>query len=255
MAQVTGLSISGIQRLTLATGNAASRANRVAAATAVGHARKGEQKPWLSEQLRQAWGAGAFDFHRGRVRSSAERETLHLASLRPEVRERRSQAARRRWQCPKERERLLAYHRSEVVRRARSRAQVRRMSEDPVKWARGVGAWVDPVKCTRPRIWTRSSYERVVVRLLDTDPTVCEYVFEPRVELPTRRWILPDFVITHTDGTIVLLEVKASWVLALPEDHKVQRRLRDASTFAAAQGWEFLVWTEKDFGDAERRPT
>jgi hypothetical protein len=27
-------------------------------------------------------------------------------------------------------------------------------------------------------------------------------------------------------------------------------RLRAASSFAAAQGWAFLVWTEKDFGDA-----
>jgi hypothetical protein len=89
------------------------------------------------------------------------------------------------------------------------------------------------------------------VGLLDADPHVREYVFEARIELPTGRWILPDFVILHVDGTVTLLEVKASWVLGLPEDHKVRRRLRDASTFAAIQGWAFLVWTEKDFGDAQ----
>ena len=125
------------------------------------------------------------------------------------------------------------------------------MSEHPSTGFRGRGAWVEPVRCTRPRIWTRSSYERIAVALLDADPTVKEYVFEPRIELPTERWILPDFVVSHLDETVTLLEVKASWVLALPYEHKIKMRLRDASTYAATQGWDFLVWTEKDFGDAQ----
>jgi hypothetical protein len=124
------------------------------------------------------------------------------------------------------------------------------MLDNPEKWQRGRGEWVSPKKCTRALIWTRSSYERVVVRLLDRDPSVKEYLFEPRVELPDGRWILPDFFVTHHDGSIVLVEVKASWTLSLPPDHRVTRRLEAASSYAARMGWDFLIWTEKDF-DAE----
>jgi hypothetical protein len=59
--------------------------------------------------------------------------------------------------------------------------------------------------------------------------------------------MLPDFVVTHQDGTVALIEVKASWVLSLPTDHNVQRRLEAASSYAASMGWDFLIWTEKDF--------
>jgi len=252
MMRVTGLSLMGLQRLTTAVGNPASRANRSEVAARTGHSRKGERKPWLSDLLREAWAVGSFDFHRGRIRSIEEREVLRLAALRPEVKERRSAASRRRWQRPDERARLLAYHRSEDVRRERSRAQATRIAENPSKWSRGLGAWVQPVKCNRPRVWTRSSYERVVVALLDSDPSVGQFVFEPRVQLPDGFWMLPDFVVYYTDGHVALVEVKASWVLALPSDHKVQRRLRQASTFAASMGWEFIIWTEKDFGDARK---
>lgn len=248
MSRLTGLSLMGIQRLTQATGNPASQANRVENAARVGRAGRGRKKPWLSESLRADWADGKFDFHRGKIRSPEERETLRLANQRPEVRERRRMSALRRWQRPEERAHLLAFHRSEEERLRRSKAQSRRMIEDPVKWSRGRGAWVEPLKCSKPRIWTRSSYERIVVTLLDEDPDVKTYVFEPRVKLPSGRWILPDFVVTHTDDHLVLLEVKASWVLDLPETHKVQHRLREASSYASTMGWDFLVWTEKDFG-------
>lgn len=123
------------------------------------------------------------------------------------------------------------------------------MAKNPSKWLRGIGAWVEPQKCSRSPIWTRSSYERTVVTLLDGDPAVGSYVYEPRVELPSGRWILPDFVVTGLNGLVTLLEVKASWVDTLPEGHKVQKRLREASSYATSMGWEFLVWTEKDFAD------
>lgn len=248
MCKLTGLSLMGIQRLTLAAWNSASRANRAENAARVGRAGRGRKKPWLSESLQADWAKGKFDFHIGRVRSSEEKEAIRLASQRPEVRQRRSESSLCLWQKPDVRERLLAFHRSEEERSRRSRAQVQRMAEDPVKWSKGRGAWVEPKKCSKPKIWTRSSYERIVVGILDNDPDVKSYVFEPRVELPSGRWILPDFVVTHVDGHITLLEVKASWVLNLPEDHKVQKRLYRASSYAASKGWEFLIWTENDFG-------
>ena len=247
MVELTGLSLAAIQRSTRATGNAASKRNRQESAARVGRQGKDREKPWLSDQMRAAWDTGKFDFHKGRIRSATERETLRLASLRSEVRERRHTAALRRWQRPDERAKLLAYHQREDVRLERSKAQVERMLRNPEKWGRGRGAWVTPLKCTTPRIWTRSSYERIVVSLLDADPDVREYAFEPRVELPTGRWILPDFVVSHHDGSITLIEVKASWVLQQPPEHRHQVRLRVASTYAASMGWDFIIWTEKDF--------
>ena len=245
MVELTGLSLAAIQRSTRATGNLASKRNRQENAARVGRQGKGRKKPWLTLRMKQAWDAGDFDFHQGRIWSTAEREVLRLANLRPEVRERRHIAALRRWQRPEERAALLAYHQREDVRLERSKAQVERMVQSPEKWGRG--AWITPLKCTTPRIWTRSSYERVVAALLDGDPDVLEYAFEPRVELPNGRWILPDFVVTHHDKSITLIEVKASWVLQQPPVHRHQVRLRVASTYAALMGWDFIIWTEKDF--------
>lgn len=243
----------GLQRLTTAVGNPASSANRAENARRTGRAGRGRKKPWLTVQLQESWADGKYDFHRGRIRSLEERETLQLANQRPEVRQRRRASALRRWQDPQERARLLAFHQSKEERCRRSAAQTERMASSPSKWLRGLGAWVEPKRCTAARIWTRSSYERVVVALLDADETVLQYVFEPKVRLPSGHWMLPDFVVTHTDGRIVLLEVKASWVLNLPETHKVRQRLQEASSYAAAMGWEFQILTEKDFGDARAR--
>lgn len=248
MTRLTGLSVGAINRLTKAVGNAASKANRQRNAAEVGRAGRGRNKPWLTEQLRSAWADGKFDFHRGRIRSILEREVLKLASARPEVKARRRQSALSRWQRPEERAKLLAFHQDREERLKRSQAQTERMQKDPGKWGvRGTGAWVAPKKCSRTPIWTRSSYERVVVDLLDTDPAVLSYTFEPRIQLPSGRWILPDFVVRSVDGGITLVEVKASWTLGLPEDHRVQVRLREACSYAASMGWGFAIWTEKDF--------
>ncbi len=247
MIEVTGLSLGAIQRGTRAMWNDASRSNRQKSAAKIGHAGKGKRKPWLSERLRVEWSAGAFDFHRGRVRSEQEREKLRLSALRPEVKQLRHESSLRRWQNPEYREHLLRYHRSQEVRKERSQAQARRVQEHPEKWCRGRGALVFPKKCLRSPVWARSSYERIVMDILDADPEVLDYVFELRVELPDGRWILPDFVVRYKDGETFLLEVKASWVLQLPKGHKIQRRLFDASSFAYAQGWKFRVLTEKDW--------
>jgi len=250
MCRVTGLSVGAINRLTSAVGNAASLENRRANAARTGRAGKGTKKPWLSKQLSAGWVSGKFDFHRGRIRSVTERESLRLAAARPEVRQQRRESALRRWQKPEERARLLAFHRSVGERLKRSEAQTERMHREPSKWLRGIGAWVYPKKCSRSPIWTRSSYERIVADLLDGDPSVVRYEFEPKVQLSSGRWILPDFVAHFVDGSITLIEVKASWVLGLPPEHKAQIRLREACSYAEAMGWEFVVWTEKDFNRA-----
>jgi hypothetical protein len=95
-------------------------------------------------------------------------------------------------------------------------------------------------------MWTRSSYERRAINLLDNDPQVISFEFETRVFLSVFRWILPDFIIHYADGTVALIEVKASWVLSLPDDHKIKRRLKLAEDYAKSKGWDFRVWTEKE---------
>jgi len=246
MMKVTGLSLMGIQRLTEAVGCEAAKTNKSRNAVRVATARKGEKKPWLSDALKADWATGKFDFHRGRRRSAVERAKLKTASQRPDVKAKRSVAAKRRWQDPKQREALLAFHQSKEQRALRSAAQSQRLIDDPVKWTRGKGSHITTRKCTKSCIWVRSSYERAAVLRVEADPTVLSFEYEPRFGVDEgQHWIVPDFLLHSLDGE-VLVEVKAVWVLTLPFEHKVRQRLRLAERLALGHGWQFAVWTEKD---------
>lgn len=76
MIAITGLAQPSIQRLTKAMWNGASRTNVSENAAERGRARKGEKKPWLSEQLKQQWADGKFDFHKNRTWTPEEKERL-----------------------------------------------------------------------------------------------------------------------------------------------------------------------------------
>ena len=250
MSRVTGLSVMSISNLTLGVGNPASRKNRADSAAKVGASRKGELKPWLSKKLKVDWEQGVFDFHKGRKRSQAERDTLRKAAQRPEVKQQRSTSATNLWRNPVFRSKLLVYHRFEANRVRLSQAQTTRMIENPTKWVRGKAGWCDTPKCVIPRVWTRSSYERAFILILEADPNVACYQVEPRITLDCGRWILPDFLVTYLDSSKSLIEVKASWVFSLPKQHRVQLRLSKAASVAIANHWDFRVWTEKGFHDA-----
>lgn len=244
MIAVTGLSLGAIERGTKAVGNEASRENRRQAAIRTGTARRGEKKPWLSERLRAAWSNGEFNFHIGRKVSEAEKLKLREANSKPEVRARRSESSKRRWREPKLRQALLDYHRDPEVRRERSAAQSLRMQQDPAKWAKGKSGWVDTPKAGKPKSWTRSSYERAAISLLEADPEVLYYEVEARIEIDD-RFVLPDLIV-YRSHDITLVEVKASWALDLPADHKISLRLKLSERIAAARNWKFQIWTEKD---------
>jgi len=250
MMEITGLSNGAIQRLTKAMWNEASRKNRQESASRTGHARSGEKKPWLSDQLRARWGAGDFDFHRGRVRSPEECEVLRAAW----TPERRAQAARRVqekvWGNPEVKKHLLAFHRSSEERARRSKAQVIRMQENPNKYLRGRASWVGTPKGTKDRVYVRSSYEKAAVTVLERLSNVTLYEYERRFELPDGKWVLPDFLVTWQNGSKTLIEVKAAWVLKLPASDKVQMRLKVAEHLADSQGWGFEIWTEKELDNA-----
>lgn len=59
-------------------------------------------------------------------------------------------------------------------------------------------------------------------------------------------YIVPDFLVEMTDGRKRLVEIKASSRLAKPI---TQRKLEVARQFAAAEGWNFHLVTEKELHD------
>ena len=248
MIEITGMSNGAIQRLTQAKGCAAVQKRRAEMGRRAGRATRGRRREWLTEQLKQQWADGKFDFHRGRVRSEAERDLLRAAWT-PERRQAKSEQTKKQvWGSPRVRERLLAFHRSPQERARRSKLQVQRMKDNPTKYLRGRAAWVSTPKGVKPRTYVRSSYEVAAVSKLEADPNVVSYEYECRFVLPDGRWILPDFLVTLVGGQQVLVEVKSAWVFNMPSSHKVHRRLREAGELAAGNGWDFAIWTEKALG-------
>jgi len=244
MTLVTGLSLGAIQRGTRAMWNEASKRNRQESAARVGASRKGEVKPWLSTQLRQGWQEGKYDFFKGRVRTQGEIERQR-AALTPEVRSGMSATHKKLWETPEYREFLLAFHRSPQERRRRSKRTTKYIAKHPGKSSRGRCAWHHGIKCSRSKVWTRSSYERAAMTILDTNPEVVSYDVESLLR-DSVGYFLPDIIIRYSSGRVCLVEVKASWVLRLPPNDKNQTRLERSRQFALAQGWDFEIWTEKD---------
>ena len=87
------------------------------------------------------------------------------------------------------------------------------------------------------QIWYawREAESGLEIRLLDQQNAA-------RPSAPWRcSYIVPDFLVTMTNGRKRLIEVKPSRKLARPD---VQRKLHVARTFAEQQGWTFHVVTE-----------
>jgi len=110
----------------------------------------------------------------------------------------------------------------------------------------GKAEWVQSVKGGRFKV--RSSYEKRASELLDHLNDVISYVFEDCLALPNGWHILPDFIVTHQNGTHTLIEVKPSYALdpAYCGYEKVRVRLGVAEEEAHRLGWSFKVWTERE---------
>jgi len=245
MCEITGKSVGFIQKHTKATWNLKSRQNSKESAAKVGRSRKGEKKPWLSEQMKAAWKDGDFDFHKGRIRSPEECQTLR-DSYTPAVRKQMSLRMKKRWSTEEYRKKLLDFHRSPEERARRSIAQSERMKKDPIKWTRGRGQYVNANKHSTKIFWVRSSYEVAAVSILERDLKVKSYKYECPYSLENKKRILPDFTVTYTDGSVEIIEIKASWVLNLPDEHPLQAKLRMYEKALRSSGYPFTIWTEKD---------
>lgn len=246
MTEITSFGAGQLRKYTRAVGCAASSRNRKENAVRVGRARAGEKKPWLSESLCARWAAGDFDFHRGRERSEEERQRL-VEGWTPERRAKQALHKKKLWEDHDFRSRMEAFHRDPQERARRSEAQVRRMRENPEKWTRGRGAWVEGKKCLNgPRFWVRSGLEVVAVRVLEADETVVSYLYEPPFVDEEGKIALPDFKVWETEESWKIVEVKASWVLSLPLDHRHQQGVSRYREIADKLEVPFEVWTEKD---------
>jgi hypothetical protein len=167
MMEITGLSNGNIQRNTKGMWNEASRINVKESAAKVGHARKGEKKPWLTELMKKEWVAGKFDFHIGRVRSEEEMQILKDSQT-PELRAHMSKVRKDLWATAEYRDNLLDFHRSPEERAKRSASATEQSIKNPITY--GIAAWYEPAKCSKHPIYTRSSYERATCDLFDSHP-------------------------------------------------------------------------------------
>ena len=245
MIAITGLSNGAIQRLTRAMWNPASRETVRENGIRLGKSWKGRRSVGKSLGLKAAWAAGTFDFHRGRIRSEKECQRLRDGWT-PQHRQVQVENSLRNWSDPVIRAKIMAFHHSPEEQERKSRLQVQRLKDHPCKYLSGRAECVVTPKGLHERAYARSSYEVAAIRKLETEPTVLRYEHERVLRIPNGHWILPDFIVEYEDAHVVLVEVKAAWVLKQPKSSRVIKRLALAEDFARSQGWGFDVWTERE---------
>lgn len=244
MSTILEKSTSFIQRNTDAMWNPESRKNSSRNGTRTGKMWKGKSR---GDQLKRQWEKGDFDSLVGR--SLPEEHVQNMKdSWTEERRKEKSEQMKKVWERPGYRTDLLEYHRSPQERKKRSIAQSRRIEENPEKWTRGRGSYQDVKRCTNgDRIWVRSSYETKALEILEDHDNVLHYTYELLCE-DSQGHFRPDFFVTYKDGNREIIEVKSYWVLNLPKDHKVKKRLKRSKTHALSRNWGFQIWTEEELG-------
>lgn len=242
MIEITGLSNGSIQRLTKAKGCKAVQEKRKKLATNAGRATRGMDR---SEQLRKQWAKGDFDFHRGRVRPQHERDRLKEAWKDPDLRKLASENSKKYvWGDEEVRQKLMDFHQSPEERARRSKAQAIRMKDSPTPYLRGKTSIEATPKGNKEEVRVRSSYEAKTISILESDPNVKSYIYEPIYKVAGRT-ILPDFVVHYQDGSTTLVEVKPQWALNRED---VIARLALSKKVAGDNGWSYQTWTEKELG-------
>jgi len=242
MTEITGLSNGSIQRLTKAKGCKAVQDKRKKLGANAGRSTKGMDR---SEQLKKQWAKGDFDFHRGRVRPQHERDKLKKAWEDPKLRLLASENAKKYvWGNSDVKQKLMDFHHDPEERARRSNAQAIRMKENPTPYLRGKTSIEATPKGTKDEVRVRSSYEAKTISILESDPNVKSYTYEPIYKVAGRT-ILPDFVVHYQDGSTTLVEVKPQWALNRED---VIARLALSQKVADDNGWSYQTWTEKELG-------
>lgn len=242
MVEITGLSNGSIQRLTKAKGCKAVQDKRKKLGVKAGRSTKGMDR---SEQLKKQWAKGDFDFHRGRVRPQHERDRLKEGWDNPESRAKASaNSLENVWGDKEVKQKLMDFHHSPEERAKRSNAQAIRMKDNPTPYLRGKTSIEATPKGNKDEVRVRSSYEAKTISILESDPNVKSYTYEPIYKVAGRT-ILPDFVVHYQDGSTTLVEVKSQWALNRED---VIARLALSEKVAGDNGWSYQTWTEKELG-------
>lgn len=246
ITRLTTFGAGQIHGLAKSIGCDAAKANQRAAGAKSGALGKGRKKPEFSERLKSDWAAGKYDFFRGRNRPEEEVLRLREVWANPAWKEAKSKARVALWKSPHYRKKLEGIHRSPRNRSLYSRMQCERLQKEPEKWGWGKGAYVLGEKHTGGNpFWVRSSYEVAAVLLLEGDPKVLRYEYEPRFLCADGKSCLPDFRVWVSDGCSKIVEVKASWVLKLPPEHPRSKGLERQRDVACREGLDFEIWTEE----------
>jgi hypothetical protein len=124
------------------------------------------------------------------------------------------------------------------------------MLQTPTTYLMGRFGYVSTPKGVGSKARVRSSYEAAAIAVLEADTAVTKYSYELVFGVEGGRWIIPDFLVEYSTGITTLVEVKASWVLSLPSDHKVRQRLELSRRLAERNNWHFEIWTEKELRNA-----
>lgn len=256
MRDITGLGQCAIQKHTRAMHNPASHQNRLDNVARNAKAKLGKKNPRVSIRNKELWASGVLHPVFGRVRTPEDIAKQKL-SFTPEVLAQMSERQRNFWKDPEFRAKTLAAMNAPEHRALLSKQKTLWMKQHPDHNSRGKGQWLDTPKGVEPRGYVRSSYEVAAIDRLEENPEVVHYEYEKVLYLSTitlekwvGKWVLPDFLVTYSDGRVVLVEVKPSYVLKpRPENGEAIERLKVAEMEALAQGWGFSIWTETELGE------
>ena len=242
MVEITGLSNGSIQRLTKAKGCKAVQDKRKKLGAHAGRSTKGMDR---SKQLKKQWAKGDYDSLCGRVRPQHERDNLKKGWDNPISKAKAStHSLENVWGTPDVKQKIMDFHCSPEERAKRSNAQAIRMKDNPTPYLRGKTSIEATPKGNKDEIRVRSSYEAKTISILESDPNVKSYTYEPIYKVAGRT-ILPDFVVHYQDGSTTLVEVKPQWALNRED---VIARLALSQKVADDNGWSYQTWTEKELG-------
>jgi len=92
----------------------------------------------------------------------------------------------------------------------------------------------------------RSLWEKRAAQLLDEDSAVASFQYEP-LGVPyvwegKKRHTLPDFLVTMTDDSMVMIDVKPR---GYTYNDKERAKAAACSVYCEQRGWRYEVWDER----------
>jgi hypothetical protein len=97
----------------------------------------------------------------------------------------------------------------------------------------------------------RSSYEKKAFIMLENDKKVASFETEKSIQMENGKWCRPDLLVTYTDNTRRIIEIKPRKYILDPD---IQYKIQQVSLWASHNNVdEVIFWSEKNLGLPERR--